>query len=540
MTYPTHEVINQPPPLEGHNPYTLDLALGEALAREGAAWASDPLEELGAIAGSHEAIEWGRLANAYFPVLHTHDRFGYREDRIEFHPAYHSLMETAIASGLHAAPWVDTRPGAHVVRAAKFIVWTSVEPGHLCPMSMTYAVVPSLAESPELLAEWLPRLASPIYDPAFLPATQKRGITAGMALTEKQGGSDVRANSTVAVPDGEGAYLLTGHKWFVSGTMADVFLALAQAPEGLTCFFLPRWKPDGSKNPFWIQHVKDKMGDRANATSEVEFADAWALPVGEEGRGVRTIVEMINRTRLDCSLGSAGLMRHGLTQAIHHARHRAAFGKVLDDQSLMMQVLADLALESEAATSSALRLAGAYDRVARGAEAPGFARIATPVTKYWICKRNPGHSAEALECLGGFGFIEDSGLPRIFRQSPLNGVWEGSGNVICLDVLRAMRREPESLEAFLGELDLAGGANTRYDTALEGLKKALTEVTETGARRLVESMALLLQASLLLRYSPAFVSDAFVAARLGSPGVAYGALPTGIDTASIVQRAMPE
>lgn len=540
MTYPTHEVLNQPPPLEGHNPYTLDLALGEALAREGAAWASDALEELGAIAGSPEAIEWGRLANAHFPVLHTHDRFGYREDRIEFHPAYHSLMETAVASGLHAAPWVDTRPGAHVVRAAKFIVWTSVEPGHLCPMSMTYAVVPSLAESPDLLGEWLPRLASPIYDPAFLPATQKRGITAGMALTEKQGGSDVRANSTVAVPDGEGAYLLTGHKWFVSGTMADVFLALAQAPEGLTCFLLPRWKPDGSKNPFWIQHVKDKMGDRANATSEVEFADAWALPVGDEGRGVRTIVEMINRTRLDCSLGSAGLMRHGLTQAIHHARHRAAFGKVLDDQSLMLQVLADLALESEAATSGALRLAGAYDRVARGAEAPGFARIATPVTKYWICKRNPGHSAEALECLGGFGFIEDSGLPRIFRQSPLNGVWEGSGNVICLDVLRAMRREPESLEAFLGELDLAGGANTRYDSALEGLKKSLTEVTETGARRLVESMALLLQASLLLRYSPAFVSDAFVAARLDNPGVAYGALPAGIDTESIVQRAMPE
>ncbi|HUU60961.1 MAG TPA: acyl-CoA dehydrogenase family protein [Acidimicrobiia bacterium] len=540
MTYPTHEVINQPPPLEGHNSYTLDQALGEALAREGAAWAGDALEELGALAGSAEAIEWGRLANAHFPVLHTHDRFGHREDRIEFHPAYHSLMETAIAAGLHAAPWVDTRPGAHVARAAKFIVWTSVEPGHLCPMSMTYAVVPALAESPELLAEWLPRLASLFYDPAFLPATRKRGITAGMALTEKQGGSDVRANSTVAQPDGEGAYLLTGHKWFVSGTMADVFLALAQAPGGLTCFFLPRWKPDGSKNNFWIQHIKDKMGDRANATSEVEFADAWALPVGEEGRGVRTIVEMINRTRLDCSLGSAGLMRQGLTQAVHHARHRSAFGRSLDDQSLMLQVLADLALESEAATSAALRLAGAYDRVARGAEAPGFSRIATPVSKYWICKRNPGHSAEALECLGGSGYVEDSGMPRVFRQSPLNGVWEGSGNVICLDVLRAMRREPESLEAFLGELDLAAGTDARYDTALEGLKKALTEVTETGARRLVEDMALLLQASLLLRHSPALVADAFVASRLESPGVAYGALPEGIDAAAIVQRAMPE
>ncbi len=540
MTYPTHEVINQPPPLEGHNPFTLDLALGEALAREGAAWAGDALEELGALAGSAEAIEWGRLANGNLPVLHTHDRFGHREDRVEFHPAYHSLMETAIASGLHAAPWADTRPGAHVVRAAKFIVWTSVEPGHLCPMSMTYSVVPALAEAPDLLAEWLPRLASPLYDPAFLPATRKRGTTAGMALTEKQGGSDVRANTSTAEADGEGAYLLTGHKWFVSAPMCDVFLALAQTPAGLSCFFLPRWKPDGSKNNFWIQHLKDKMGDRANASSEVEFADAWALPVGEEGRGVRTIVEMVNRTRLDCSLGSAGLMRHGLTQAIHHARHRAAFGRSLDDQSLMLQVLADLALESEAATSAALRLAGAYDRVARGAEAPGFSRIATPVTKYWICKRNPGHSAEALECLGGNGYVEDSGMPRVFRQSPLNGVWEGSGNVICLDVLRAMRREPESLEAFLGELDLAGGADARYDAALEGLKKALTEVTEAGARRLVERMALLLQAALLLRHAPGFVSDAFVAARLESAGVAYGALPEGIDAAAIVARAMPE
>ena len=540
MQYPTHQVINQPPPLEGHNPFTLDLALGEALAREGAAWARDALEELGAIAGSAEAIEWGRQANGNPPVLHTHDRFGHREDRVEFHPAYHQLMETAIASGLHAAPWADTRPGAHVVRAAKFITWTSVEPGHLCPMSMTYAVVPALAEAPGLLAEWLPRLASPEYDPAFAPATRKRGVTAGMALTEKQGGSDVRANTSAAEPDGEGAYRLTGHKWFVSAPMSDIFLALAQAPEGLSCFFLPRWKPDGEKNHFWIQQLKDKMGDKANASSEVEFADAWALPVGEPGRGVRTIVEMINRTRLDCSLGSAGLMRHGLTQAIHHARHRAAFGKSLDEQGLMLRVLADLALESEAATSAALRLAGAYDRVARGAEPPGYSRIATPVTKYWICKRNPAHSAEALECLGGNGFVEDSGMPRLFRQSPLNGVWEGSGNVICLDVLRAMRREPESVEAFLGELDAAAGADPRYDAALEGLKKALVEVNENGARRLVERMAVLLQASLLLRHSPAFVSDAFVAARLGDPGVAYGALPEGVDVEAIVERAMPE
>ena len=540
MQYPTHEVINQPTPLEGHNAFTLDLALGEALAREGAVWAADSLEEIGALAGSPEAIEWGRLANENPPVLHTHDRFGHRLDRIDFHPAYHQLMETAIAAGLNAAPWADGRAGAHVVRAAKFVVWTSVEPGHLCPMSMTYSVVPPLEETPGLMAEWLPRLASPEYDPAFAPVTRKRGATAGMALTEKQGGSDVRANTTVAVPDGEGAYLLTGHKWFVSGTMADVFLALAQAPGGLTCFLMPKWRPDGSPNNFWIQQLKDKMGDKANATSEVEIADAWAVAVGEEGRGVRTIVEMINRTRLDCSLGSAGLMRHGLTQAIHFARHRSAFGQVLDDQALMLRVLADMALESEAATSAALRLAGAYDRVARGEEPPGYARIATPVIKYWICKRNPGHSAEALECLGGSGYVEDSGMPRLFRQSPLNGVWEGSGNVICLDVLRAMRKDPESVEAFLGELDAATGANETYDAALKDLRQAMTTPTEDGARRLVERMAVLLQASLLLRHSPAFVSDAFVAARLGDPGVAYGALPDGVDCAAIVGRAMPE
>ncbi|MBP1632270.1 MAG: fadE8 [Acidobacteria bacterium] len=540
MQYPTHEVINQPPPLEGHNPFTLDLALSEALAREGAAWAAEQVEELGALAGSAELIELGRLANVNPPVLHTHDRFGHREDRIDFHPAYHQLMGIAIASGLNAAPWADSRPGAHVVRAAKFIVWTSVEAGHLCPMSMTYAVVPTLAEAPGLLAEWLPRLASPEYDPAFAPATRKRGATAGMSLTEKQGGSDVRSNTTVAEPDGEGAYLLTGHKWFVSGTMADVFLALGQAPGGLTCFLLPRWKPDGSKSNFFIQQLKDKMGDRSNASSEVELSEAWALPVGEEGRGVRTIIEMVDRTRLDCSLGSAGLMRHGLTQAIHNARHRSAFGKRLDEHALMMRVLADLALESEAATSAALRLAGAYDRVARGAEPSGYARIATPVTKYWICKRNAGHSAEALECIGGSGYVEDSGMPRLFRQSPLNGVWEGSGNVICLDVLRAMRREPDSVEAFLAELDAAAGADLRYDSALKDLKQAMAAPAEEGARRLVERMAVLLQASLLLRHSPAFVSDAFVAARLGDPGVAYGALPPGVDVEAIVARAMPE
>ena len=472
-------------------------------------------------------------------MLHTHDRFGHREDRVEFHPAYHSLMETAIAAGLHAAPWADDRPGSHVARAAKFITWASVDAGHYCPISMTYAVVPALEHTPGLLEEWLPRLASREYDPAFAPYTRKRGVTAGMALTEKQGGSDVRTNTSIAEPTGDGAYLLTGHKWFVSAPMSDLFLALAQAPGGLSCFLVPRWLPDGAKNNLWIQRLKDKMGDRSNASSEVEFAGAWALPVGEEGRGVRTIVEMINRTRLDCSLGSTGLMRHGLTQAIHHVRHREAFGKRVAEQPAMLQVLADLALESEAASTAAMRLTGAYDRVACGDESPGFSRIATPVVKYWICKRNPGHSAEALECLGGNGYVEESGMPRLFRQSPLNGVWEGSGNVICLDVLRAMAREPESVEAFREELRAAAGADARYDRALADLEGAMTAPDESTARRLVEQMAMVLQASLLLRHAPGFVGEAFVAARLEDPGVAYGSLPEGIDTEAIVARAFP-
>ena len=473
-------------------------------------------------------------------MLHTHDRFGHREDRIDFHPAYHQLMGIAIAAGLNAAPWADSRPGSHVVRAAEFIVWTSVEPGHLCPMSMTYAVVPTLAAAPGLLAEWLPRLASREYDPAFAPASRKRGATAGMALTEKQGGSDVRANTTVAVPDGEGAYLLTGHKWFVSGTMADVFVALAQAPGG------PHLLPPA---PLEAGRVEEQLLDPA-----VEGQDGRPGERHQRGRvrrrlgaarrrggaGVRTIIEMVDRTRLDCSLGSAGLMRHGLTQAIHHARHRAAFGKALDDQGIMLRVLADLALESEAATSAALRLAGAYDRVARGAEPSGYARIATPVTKYWICKRNAGHSAEALECLGGSGYVEDSGMPRLFRQSPLNGVWEGSGNVICLDVLRAMRREPESP----GGLPRGARARRRGRPPLrlrpEGPEAGCDRGDRDrrpppggahgGAAAGVAAVAPLagLRLGRLRRRPP------------GDPGVAYGALPGGVDAAAIVARAMPE
>ncbi len=540
MTFRTHDVTNQPPLLAGHNPYLLDAPLREALIREGAEWADGDLTALGELAGTPEAIEWGRLANENPPVLQTHDRFGHRRDEVEYHPAYHSLMETAVGYGMHATPWADGRPGAHVARAAKMIVWSSVDAGHTCPISMTYSVVAALHHAPELLEQWLPGLASLAYDATFGPADHKDGLTAGMAMTEKQGGSDVRANTTVAEPDGDGAYRLTGHKWFVSAPMSDVFLALAQAPEGLSCYLLPRWLPDGSRNSFFIQRLKDKLGDRSNASSEVELDNAWALPVGEPGRGVRTIIEMVNGTRLDCSLGAAAGMRHGLIQAVHHARHREAFGKRLADQPLMEQVLADLALEAEAATVAALRLAGAYDREAHDDTEAAFARIATPVIKYWNTKRAAAHAAEAMECLGGNGYVEESPLPRLYRQATVNGIWEGSGNVICLDVLRAMQKAPEALEVFLDELRLAAGVDRRYDIALERLEKELVDdVSEAGARRLVERMAVTLQASLLLRDSPESVADGFVAARLPRVRAAYGTLPVGVDVAAIVHRAMP-
>lgn len=530
----THEVFNQPPPLEGHNTFTLDHALAEALVREGAGGARSELEELGSLAGTPEAIEWGRLANENPPVLHTHDRFGHRIDRVEYHPAYHRLMATAVGHGLHAAPWQEVRPGGHVARAAKLIAWSPVDAGHTCPISMTYAVVASLRHSPDLAAAWEPGLASRAYDPSPAPPEQKKGLTAGMAMTEKQGGSDVRANTTIAEPTGDGSFRLAGHKWFVSAPMSDVFLTLAVAPDGLTCFLLPRWLPDGTRNDFSIQRLKDKMGDRSNASSEVEFSAAIAWPVGEEGSGVRTIIEMVNRTRLDCALGAAAGMRHGLIQAMFHCRHREAFGKLLTEQPVMSRVLADLAIESEAATVASMRLAGAYDR------SEPLARIATPVVKYWLCKRNPGHAAEALECLGGAGYVEESPLPRIFRQSPLNGVWEGSGNVICLDVLRAMERSPESVEAFREPLAAAVGTHPAYDEAFRALDTDLAGGFDVSdARRVVERMAVLLQGALLIAHAPDFVAHAFVAGRIGDPGVAYGALPDEIDVDAILERALP-
>jgi putative acyl-CoA dehydrogenase len=524
----THEVLNQPPPLGAYDVFTADAALVEVTTRGDAGWARDELVRLGRRAGGEEAIEWGRLANANPPVLRTHDRYGHRIDEVEFHPAYHELMRVALGHGLHASPWAAPRPGAHVARAAGFFVWSQVEAGHGCPVSMTYSAVPALRALPALASAWEPHLLSTDYDGRARPVAEKTGATCGMAMTEKQGGSDVRANTTRAVPESSGTgpgrpYLLTGHKWFCSAPMCDAFLVLAQAGRGLSCFFVPRWKPDGTRNHLQLQRLKDM--------------------VGEDGRGVATIIEMVNHTRLDCVIGAAAGMRQAVAQASHHTSHRRAFGKLLIDQPLMLNVLADLALESEAATVAMGRLAAAYDAAAAGDEREAaFKRLATAVVKYWVCKRQPPHAAEALECLGGNGYVEDSIMPRLFRESPLNGIWEGSGNVICLDVLRAIAREPASLEAFLDEVGLAGGVDHRLDAARKQLEAELADLDaiENRARRVVETMAIVLQASLLVRHAPAFVADAFCTARLaGDAGRAFGTLPPGTDQRAIVERARP-
>ena len=543
--FDTHDVFNQAPPLEGYDVFGADQALGEAVGREGAGWARPELGELGALAGSAAAQDLGRLANENGPVLHTHDRYGHRVDVVEYHPAYHELMRTSVAHGLHSGPWADPRPGAHVARAAKVIVWYQVDAGHICPISMTYAVVPALRHQAAVAATWEPMICSTDYDPADRPATGKAGVTCGMALTEKQGGSDVRANTTRAEPAGDGpdgTYRLTGHKWFCSAPMSDGFLMLAQAPGGISCFLTPRWRPDGTRNPIRIQRLKDKLGDRSNASSEIELLGASGQLVGEEGRGVRTIIEMVNHTRLDCILGSAAIMRQGTAQAIWHATHRTVFGRLLAEQPLMANVLADLAIESEAATVSALRLARSYDAPAGDEREQLLRRLLTPIVKYWTCKRTPQHAAEALECLGGNGFVEESGLPRLFRQSPVNGVWEGSGNVICLDVLRALSREPEALDAFWSEVGLAQGGDTRLARAVDDLHVDLAEpeTLEMRARTIVERMALVWQASLLVRFAPAAVSDAFCASRLGGAGAGvFGTLPAGTDTAGVIERHTP-
>jgi putative acyl-CoA dehydrogenase len=536
----THDVFNQAPPFGGHD-VSADATLVAGVTHEGAGWATGELHRLGILAGSEQAMEWGRLANEYPPVLRTHDRYGRRIDEVEFHPAWHELMTVAVENGMHATPWSSARPGSHVARAAKFYVWSQVESGHSCPISMTYAAIAALRHTPALAADWEPLLASRSYDFGLRPPLGKRGLLAGMAMTEKQGGSDVRAGTTRAEPRSDGSYVLTGHKWFNSAPMCDVFLVLAQAPGGLSCFLLPRVLPDGSRNAMHLMRLKDKLGNRSNASAEVEYHRATAWLVGEEGRGVRTILEMVNLTRLDCVIGSAAGMRYGVTRAVHHTRHRGAFGRKLIDQPLMRNVLADLALESEAATALMTRLAGATDRAIAGDQAESaLRRTALAVGKYWVCKRAPAHASEALECLGGNGYVEESQMPRLFRESPLNSIWEGSGNVAALDVLRALGREPEAQESFFAEVSLAAGADRRLDDAADRLRKSLGDVTdiEARARRIAEDMALVLQGSLLVRFAPPAVADAFCVSRLtGESGRAFGTLPPGLDLDALIDRA---
>jgi putative acyl-CoA dehydrogenase len=538
----THEVLNQPPPLVDYDLFAADHALREALEREGGGWAEERVRRLGIAAGG-EPFVWATQANANPPVLRTHDRYGNRIDEVEFHPAWHELLRLAVSHELHALPWRDPRPGAHVARAALFYLLTQVESGHACPISMTYSCVPALRAQPDVAAEWLPRVTSTVYDPRMLPAREKLGALCGMAMTEKQGGSDVQANTTRARALGKGAYEITGHKWFCSAPMCDAFLVLAHTERGLSCFLLPRWLPDGTRNRFHLQRLKDKLGNRSNASSEVEFDAAWARLIGEEGRGVPTIIEMVNHTRLDCVIGSSATMRQAVAQATHHAAYRVAFGKRLVDQPLMQNVLADLCVESEAATTTMMRLARAYDEGPYDAQQARFARLATAVMKYWVCKRLSPTVAEALECLGGNGFVEESMLPRHYREAPLNSIWEGSGNVMCLDVLRAMARGPEVVDAFFDELALARGSEPRLDAFVASLREALGDFTaiESRARRLVERMALALQGTLLVRHGDAAVAEAFVASRLaGDRGLAFGTLPRGLAETRIIERVRPQ
>ena len=532
--------FNQAPPLVDYNLFESDAVLRESLEREGGSWAHDLVHGLGRLAGTQEAIDWGFQANANPPVLRTHDRFGERIDEVDFHPAWHELMKVAIGHGLHALPWREPRAGAHAARAAAFYVWSQVEGGHGCPVSMTYAAVPALRKAPGLAAQWEPLMTTLAYDPGLRAAASKQGVLFGMAMTERQGGSDVRSNTTRAVPTGsDGEHLLTGQKWFCSAPMCDAFLVLAQAPGGLSCFVLPRVLPDGTRNHFHIQRLKDKLGNRSNASSEVELDGAWAVLLGQEGDGVRTIIDMVNHTRLDCVIGSASLMRQAVAQATHHAAHRTAFGKLLVEQPLMVNVLADLAVESEATTILMMRLAGAFDRAAAPLEAH-FRRISVAIAKFWTCKRAIAVVAEALECHGGNGYVEESILPRLYREAPLNSIWEGSGNVNALDVLRAMQREPDSVAAYFAEVESAP-KDSRLERAIAKLKNELTGGDmESRARRLVESMAVVLEASLLLRHGDPIVCEIFCASRLeGGWGHTFGSLDTRPDLRSVIERHRP-
>ncbi|REE75761.1 putative acyl-CoA dehydrogenase [Rhodococcus wratislaviensis] len=547
----THTVLNQSVPRADVNEFTLDTVLAEGVRRHDADWATGELTDIGALVGSATFQHDAELANTIIPELKTFDRWGNRIDEVEYHPSYHRIISAAVAHGAHTSAWADPKPGANVARAAAFMMFAQIEPGHSCPISMTNAVIPSLDLQPDVAAIWKPRALSRSYTPE-LDAPGKASAIFGMSMTEKQGGSDVRANTTVATPAGRGGpgadYLLTGHKWFCSAPMSDAFLVLAQAEgaggEGLSCFLLPRILPDGTRNVFRIQRLKNKLGNKSNASSEIELDGTVGVMVGEPGRGVRTIIEMVARTRLDCVLGSTSGMRQSVAEAVWHARHRSAFGKVLADQPAMTSVLADLALESEAATVTALRLARAHDEDANEQER-SFRRLATAVAKYWICKRGPHHAYEALECLGGNGYTEDFPLARRYREQPVMAVWEGSGNVIALDVLRAMTREPDSVAAFDAEVNLARGSNALLDDHLDRVRRQLGELAgldaasaQLRARTVVESMALALQASLLTRFSPAAVADAFIDARLGPDRThEYGTLSPSADLQAILRRA---
>ncbi len=537
----THEVTNQAPPLEGLNAYLSDAALGDIIDRH-APWAGERLGELGARVGSAEVQEWARQANRNPPELKAFDRYGQRIDEVEFHPAYHELMELGLTSGVSSVAWTADE-GGHVAHAALMYLLTQADQGVCCPFSMTYAAIPTLRHQPDLAAEWEPRVVAARYDPRCIPAAEKWGVTLGMAMTEKQGGSDVRANTTraVALPQA-GEYLLVGHKWFCSAPMCDGFLTLARTDDGLSCFFAPKWRPDGTRNAIHVMRLKDKLGDRSNASSEIEYHEAWARLVGEEGRGVRTIIEMVQGTRLDCMAGSAGIMRAALVQALWHARHRTAFGAALADHPAMAQVLGDLVLEQEAALALTFGTARAFDEAQGSAEAAAMARLLTPVSKYWICKRTPGFVYEAMECLGGAGYVEESPMPRLFRQSPLNSIWEGSGNVIALDTLRALQREPAIYGLLLDELRQSKGADADLDRHIEALGDfdLATGLSEGSARYFVERLAIVAAAALLFRGAPSPVAEAYAATRLGGAGGAtWGAFARPVDAAALMERALP-
>lgn len=553
----THTVFNQAKPLVDYNLFDSDVLLKDLITRYGANWAEERLSSYGSYAGSALGIGHAVEANTNLPVLKTHSRFGERIDLVEFHPSYHQLMSASIGAGTASLPWSQPRDGAHVARAALLYLAFQNEAGHCCPISMTYSAIPALRKQPDIAKIWEPLITSGQYDSRFIPFSQKTGVTIGMGMTEKQGGSDVRANTTKAVPASEPGpgkeYLLTGHKWFCSAPMSDAFLILAQTGKGPSCFLVPRFKPDGEKNAIAIQRLKDKLGNKSNASSEIELENALGFLIGDEGRGVPTIIEMVNHTRLDCIISSAALMRQSLLQAMHHCHHRAAFGKLLSEQPLMVNVLADMALESEAALRLTMRVAQSYDQAEKSPKAAQFKRIVSAIAKYWVCKRAPVVVAEALECLGGNGYVEESPMPRLFRESPLLGIWEGSGNVICLDVLRAVATNPNTLDAVVEELDSALGRNRRYDMFVASVKhdiKALKAPLsksknaaanrEKSARSFVERLALALSAALMLKDAAPYAAEAFIASRLGKRGgYAFGTLPVKVDVEKIVGEAYP-